>query len=134
METMPELNSDQTLEDGWDLRNTDSMFKIVFWANIFIYGMLLARASLTFKRVLFHQTSPFLVNVTICILLLSFAELTTSVITLCVTRSNMAARGVQAILSPIFYWTSDAALFLYAFRLWVTAADADKRSHNLYIE
>ena len=46
----------------------------------------------------------------------------------------MAWRGVQAMLSPIFYWTSDAALFLYAFRIWVTSVDADKRSHNLYIE
>ena len=120
---------------GWlDLQNTDSMFKFVFWGNIIIYGTLFARASLTFKRVLFQQTSPFLVNETICILILSFAQLTISIITLATTRQNMAWRGVQAVLSPIFYWTSDAALFLYALRIWVTAADADKRSHNLYIE
>ena len=88
METMPEMtNHDGLTNGGWlDLHNTDSMFKVVFWANIFIYGMLLARATLTFKRVYSIKTSPFLVNVTICILLLSFAQLTTSIITLCVSR------------------------------------------------
>ena len=34
----------------------------------------------------------------------------------------------------ISFWVNDLALFLYAYRIWVASADADKRSKNMYIE
>ena len=104
-----------------------------FGAKIAIYSLLFFRACYTgwFKVYGKEYSASFFKKEIACILVLSMAGISTAFFSLFEVPH---IKVLSLILNMIGYWANDVALFLYAIRIWVTSADADKRSKNLYIE